>query len=340
MRARLVGFVWNARTARPRLPWRLLAVVAVVAGLAAGVTALADSLLTAAESGLGLVLTGPEASAAAGNLVFVAVQLLVYVGSVALVGRYVDRRRFRDFGMRIDRDWWVDLGFGIGLGAALMTGVFAVEYAAGWVVVTGTFRIAQPGFGFWPWFGWATVTFAGVGLSEELLTRGYLIKNVAEGLTWFDRIEPRASAGLAVVCSAGLFAAGHAANPNAGLASTVGIAVAAVMLAAGYVLTGELAVPIGLHTTWNLFQGPVFGFPVSGLDLGLSAVAVEQGGPALVTGGSFGPEAGLLGIAASLLGTGLVLLWVRGRRGRLRVHPSLVTPERRPSEPSRTGAEP
>ena len=338
MRARFVGLVWNARSNRLRLPWRLVAIGLAVAGLTAAVSAGSSPLRTAATTGLGLVLPGPEASAAAGNLVFVVAQLVVIGGAVVLVGRYVDRRRLRDFGFRVDRDWWVDLGFGLGLGAALMAGVFGVEYAAGWVVVTGTFRIAQPGFGFWPWFGWAAVTFAGVGLTEELLTRGYLIKNVAEGLTWSDRIDPGTAVGLGVVCSAALFGAGHATNPNASLASTAGISVAAVMLSAGYVLTGELAIPIGIHTAWNLFQGPVFGFPVSGLDLGLSAVVVEQRGPDLVTGGAFGPEAGLLGATASLVGIGLVLLWVHSRRGRLRVHPHITTPELRPdsSHPRRS----
>ena len=52
------------------------------------------------------------------------------VGSVYLAGRLLDRRWFREFGFRFDRDWWTDLGFGLGLGAVLMTGVFVVERRA------------------------------------------------------------------------------------------------------------------------------------------------------------------------------------------------------------------
>jgi hypothetical protein len=101
------------------------------------------------------------------------------------------------------------------------------------------------------------------------------------------------------------------------------------MLAAGYVLTGDLAVPIGLHTTWNLFQGGVYGFPVSGLGVGASVVAVEETGPDVVTGGAFGPEAGLLGLGAMVVGTAAIAAWVRWRTGDLRIDPAVTTPELR-----------
>ena len=307
MRDRVVSLFWNGRAGRPRLPWRLVAVFVVLAVLSL-VVGLGGAILRGSLAAtLGLVIPVAQATQAAGNAVFAATQLVAFVGAVYLAGRFVDRRWFRDFGLNLDRAWWADLGFGLALGAALMTGIFLVELAAGWVAVTGTLRIEQPSFPFWPWFGWAVVTFVGVGVTEELLTRGYLIKNLSEGLTWFERVGPTGAVGLAVAGSALVFGVGHAANPNASLASTTGIVVAAVMLAAGFVLTGELAIPIGIHVTWNLFQGPVFGFPVSGLDFGLSVVAVEQRGPALLTGGSFGPEAGLLGVAASVVGTGLIL---------------------------------
>lgn len=78
-----------------------------------------------------------------------------------------------------------------------------------------------------------------------------------------------------------------------------------MLLRVPYLLTGELAIPIGLHTTWNLFQGTVYGFPVSGSAPTRRVFVVEQGGPELWTGGPFGPEAGLLAVVWVLLGCGL-----------------------------------
>ncbi len=33
--------------------------------------------------------------------------------SVWLAGRFFDRRPFSGFGLRLNRDWWIDLGFGL-----------------------------------------------------------------------------------------------------------------------------------------------------------------------------------------------------------------------------------
>ena len=97
--------------------------------------------------------------------------------------------------------------------------------------------------------------------------------------------------------------------------------VAGLFLGLGLVLTGRLGLPIGLHISWNFFQGNVFGFPVSGNDYAAATfLAIRQGGPDLWTGGAFGPEAGLIGIGAILLGCGLTVLWVRFSYGRVALY--------------------
>jgi len=244
---------------------------------------------------------------------------LVATASVWACGRSLDGRLFSEFGLRLDRAWWSDLGFGLLLGALLMTGIFLAQLAAGWATVTGSF-VAVEGGAFFPAILAPAALFVCVGFYEELVSRGYQLTNIAEGLNAIA-IGPKGAIVLAWVLSSSVFAAIHLFNPNTSILSTFNIFLAGMMLGAGYVLTGRLAIPIGLHTTWNFFQGNVFGFPVSGLDLvGATFLSTRQTGPDLLTGGPFGPEAGLLAPAAMAAGVGLIALRVRRRTGKLGLH--------------------
>ena len=79
-----------------------------------------------------------------------------------------------------------------------------------------------------------------------------------------------------------------------------------------------------MHIAWNFFQGNVFGFPVSGTTSVTSFITIQQGGPTLWTGGAFGPEGGLLGILAMLVGSLLIWGWVQSRYGRATLRRSLA----------------
>lgn len=254
------------------------------------------------------------------------VSLAVTVLTVWLAGRFLDRRPFfSGFGLRLDRAWWLDFGFGLVLGAFLMTMIFLVELSTGWVTVTGTFE-AVSGGSFFPAILAPVAFFSCVGFYEELSSRGYQLTNIAEGLN-FPGVGARGAVLLAWVLSSSIFGVLHLLNPNASVASTLNIAFAGIMLGTGYVLTGQLAIPVGLHMTWNFFQGNVFGFPVSGIDtIGATFVETEQGGPTLFTGGVFGPEAGLLGVGAMVVGIGAISLYVRLRFGEASIQTSIAEP--------------
>ncbi len=317
---------------RPRALWRL---VIQFAGFVILLTLVANVLVAAWVSFSPAAVSGPgqELAGSAEVLVINGFASLVAVFvSVGLAARFLDRRPLADFGLRIDAGWWLDLFLGLFLGALLMTAIFVVQLAFGWVSVTGTFETAAPDAPFFLAVLVPLTAFVFVGIYEELLSRGYQLRNIAEGLN-YPSVGPRGAIVIAWVLTSVFFGFLHLGNPNATLLTSFNIALAGLLLGAGYVLTGELAIPIGLHITWNFFQGTVFGFPVSGIEpIGASFISIEQSGPEIWTGGAFGPEGGLLDPIAVLAGSLLIVLWVRLRHGRVRLHLPLVEPPKTRSE--------
>ncbi|MFB6169141.1 MAG: lysostaphin resistance A-like protein [Haloferacaceae archaeon] len=292
-----LALVWNGTERRLRAPVRV-----VLAALVA--------LLLTVGLGLALSTVAPLPAARVGGVLVSSTVTAVAVGLTCLVAAYaLDRRRLRDYGLSPDPDWVVDLVAGVVLGLLLMAGITVVSLAAGLATVEGTFRAAGR-LSFPAAFLVVTLAFVAVSVGEELALRGYLLTNLAEGLRGFGE---RPALALATLGSAAVFGALHATNPNATAVSVLGVGLGGVMLGLGYVLTGRLALPVGLHFSWNLAQGPIFGFPVSGLDLGVSVLVLDVSGPAQVTGGAFGPEAGLLGAAAIVVGTALIVGYARTR---------------------------
>ena len=229
--------------------------------------------------------------------------------SLWAVARFIDRRPFRHFGLDLDWAWATDFGAGLFIGALLPTGMLVVGLLLGWVTVV---EVASVDGRLLETLAILIVLFVAIGVVEELLIRGWLLPNVAEGFAWLGR---EAGVIVAIVITSILFGILHLANPGATIAAALIISLAGVFLALGYVYTGELALPIGIHITWNLFLGGIYGFPVSGLEFPVTPISVRLIGPGFITGGEFGPEAGLLGLVAILLGIWMIYWWVRWYHG-------------------------
>jgi hypothetical protein len=155
----------------------------------------------------------------------------------------------------------------------------------------------------------------GIALWEEMAFRSYLIKNLAEGLNW-KAIGPRWATAIAILIPSVLFGWIHSTNENATALSTANTMLFGVVFGAAYALTGELALPLGLHFAWDFVQAFVFGRGVDAANLGAFLI-VAEGDPAarLLTGFPYTVEGGLLGTAMLLVGFLLVLVWVRLKDG-------------------------
>ena len=121
---------WNPVQARVRAGWRVVIQTVAAMGIMFGSLRL-----------LSVVWNVPEPDADAPLAVFMcmgALTLLAMILSVGLAGRFLDRRRFSDFGLKIDKVWWLDFLFGLMLGALLIGLVFAIEMGAGWIRIVET----------------------------------------------------------------------------------------------------------------------------------------------------------------------------------------------------------
>lgn len=137
-----------------------------------------------------------------------------------------------------------------------------------------------------------------VACGEEVLFRGIL----------FRMIDGRFGTWVALIVSGLLFGLMHIPNDNGTLWGAIAIAIeAGLLLGAAYKLSGSLWFPIGIHWTWNFTQGSVFGFAVSGNEIGDSIIIPSVSGPDIITGGAFGPEASIFCV---ILGTLLTALFI------------------------------
>lgn len=71
-----------------------------------------------------------------------------------------------------------------------------------------------------------------------------------------------------MLISAVAFGCIHLSNPSASALSVLGNTLGGVIYGVAFVATGRIWMSLGLHFAWNFVQGPVFGFPVSGLVAG------------------------------------------------------------------------
>ncbi len=324
--------MWNREQRRLRTPWRLVAGGLLSGVLLAGIGAATAPLPDASA------IADPAVASVYGTAVTLLLTTLL-VGAVLVTSRTVDRREIGDLGLRVDRRWWVDCVVGTAVGLAVTAAIAGLAVLAGLARVTGVL-VARPVDSAVPIVDGTPAAvgvvlvaafFVGVAASEEVVVRGYLLKNLAEGLA--GPLGTTGAAAAAGGATAALFGLLHATNPSATPAGVATIAVAGLFLAATYALTGRLGLPIGFHLGWNFGLGGVLGLPVSGFPADAALVAVELSGPTVLTGGEFGPEGGLSGLFALLLATAVSLWWIRREYG-LAVAPTLVRPALRVDPPS------
>ncbi len=252
--------------------------------------------------------------------------LVIAVGTFLaayIAAKFMDKRPISDIGLFFDVKWIKDFLVGAIIAFIAQSVIFLIEWQAGWLEITG-FAWHQSQLPDWilPILS-VLVQMLAVGFYEEVIFRGYTVKNLAEGFT-MGTLNSKAGLLIAVIFTSVLFGLAHFSNPNADIISTINIVFAGFMLVLPFILTGRLGLSVGIHFAWNFVMGGVYGLPVSGMMLEGSLIKSAVNGPVAFTGGEFGPEAGISGV----IGMALIILLVGvhhyKQHGGLRIHPTFL----------------
>ena len=222
--------------------------------------------------------------------------------------RAFDRQTFASLGLR-SRGAVSNLGWGALCGVLTIGFLFAILAVCGFVRINGfspQWQAAGPrALGLLAFHAFA---FCCVGLTEEIVFRGYTFHNLS---AWM-------SVRAAIWVQAVLFGLIHLSNllvkpdakgtlipvPAEQLGSVfwdarwgiVNIVLIGVFFALAFLKTGSLWFPIGFHAAWNFFLGCIFSLPVSGIPV-FRVLDVSVGTNTLATGGSFGAEGSVFLVA-------------------------------------------
>lgn len=123
-----------------------------------------------------------------------------------------------------------------------------------------------------------------VAVIEETVFRGLILGNLKESINKY----------LALAVSSVLFVLIHLLNSGISLVSIMNLFLAGLIMGVLFILFDNLWMPIGFHLSWNFFQGPVFGFNISGLKIDGILKPIHVDNSIKYTGGDFELEGSFL----------------------------------------------
>lgn len=211
-------------------------------------------------------------------LAFGLISSIVFIWVLAIEGREIETLGF------YKESWLAKYASGLLIGLLMMSTVVFILYIFGFITIE-TKSLQPVGIAALLNISIILIGWLIQGATEEIVTRGWLM-NV---------LGARYNITVGLILSSVFFALIHSENPGINYVAMLNIVLVGILLGLIVINTGSLWVACGIHSAWNFVQGNIFGFQVSGNDVGVgSIVDLNLVGNEFITGGQFGPEAGMV----------------------------------------------
>lgn len=215
----------------------------------------------------------------------------------------VEKRKFRTIGFT-KKNFIMKYVKGFGLGFVLMSIVVGILWSF------GTLSMAQKinSFLTWPLISGILLIIPAWAIqssTEEAISRGWLMHILGAKYT----------PAIGLFLSSLAFGLLHLFNDSINVIAIINIILVGVFLGLYVIKEGDLWVACGIHTSWNWAQGNIYGFEVSGNNVSIgSLLKFNDLGPDWITGGNFGPEAGV--VSTAVLGIAALFLFLQLKKQR------------------------
>jgi hypothetical protein len=225
------------------------------------------------------------------SMIFVLAGFILYMW-------FAERRSFPAMGF-IRKNWLLRYLAGLCCGFVMFLIVLLISAAltGGNIVFSGSIT---PGM-----FLFALGGFMIQGMAEEAEVRGYMFLSISRTHKEY----------IGVICSSLFFGVMHLLNSGVTVLSVVNTTLFGFAFCLMFIVSENIWFIAAFHTAWNFAQGNIFGMSVSGHESapGLFTVELPEGSE-ILTGGSYGIEAGVITTAAALVLIAISLVIIRKRR--------------------------
>lgn len=236
-----------------------------------------------------------------------SIYLVCVILSLFIQIKYIDKSSFKKYGLKINKAWRHEFFVGFQIAFLLLTLFFTTMYLTGNLEVVGYFTTKSSDYSFIE--GFISESFGLIigATVEEIFFRSFLFYVIYEALRKVKKDSTK-RAFLVVIATSLIFGITHFANESATVISSINLCLYGMMVCLPFLITGRLGMSIGFHFSWNLVQGAVYGFPISGNIAKASIMSIEFRNN-LLTGGAFGAEGSMLFILLVVIGVMLILYW-------------------------------
>lgn len=221
--------------------------------------------------------------------------------------KYIDKSSFEKYGLKIEHKWIKEFTIGSFIAIIQLSLFFILMYFMNNLKIIDYFVTNSSEYMFLEGFIAELIRQLSASVSEEIMFRSFLIYIIYEAFNRLRKIEKK-NIILACIITSSLFGIVHLTNDGATIYSTINLSFDGMMICLPFLISGRLGMSIGMHFSWNIFQGAIFGFPNSG-QIAKASILSSELQENIFTGGLFGPEGSILLLALDILAVVLIIYW-------------------------------